>query len=137
MTWINHATPSGFGGLACLLATTFISPLRGYSLLGMPATSAQLGGVQALNVFLIAQHITIEYPDGACRYQEIIAECQPLAKSGQKQYAINFTGPCYCLTLNFKRGIFCMPLFYHHNHFGNETTETKPAGRIMYRNPFI
>jgi hypothetical protein len=51
MTWINHATPSGFGGLACLFAATFISPLRGYSLLGMPATSAPLGGVQALNVF--------------------------------------------------------------------------------------
>jgi hypothetical protein len=57
MTWINHATPSGFGGLAYLFAATFISPLRGYSLLGMPATLAPLGGVQALNVFFIAQHV--------------------------------------------------------------------------------
>jgi hypothetical protein len=57
MTWINHATPSGFGGLVCLFAVTFISHLRGYSLLGMPATSAPLGELQALNVFLIAQHV--------------------------------------------------------------------------------
>jgi hypothetical protein len=59
MTWINNATPSGFGGFVCLFAATFISPLRGDSLFGMPATSAPLGGVQALNVFLIDQHVTI------------------------------------------------------------------------------
>jgi hypothetical protein len=62
MTWINHATPSGFGGLVCLFAATFILPLRGYSLLGMPATSAPLGGLQALNVFLIAQHVKMNKP---------------------------------------------------------------------------
>jgi hypothetical protein len=59
MTWINHATPSGFGGLVCLLAATCISPLRGYSLLGMTATSAPLGELQALNVFLIAPHVIV------------------------------------------------------------------------------
>jgi hypothetical protein len=51
MTWINHATPAGFGGLVWLLAATFISPLRGYSLLGKPATSAPLGELKALIFF--------------------------------------------------------------------------------------
>jgi hypothetical protein len=38
MICINHATPSGLGGFACLFAATFMSPLRGCRHLGYART---------------------------------------------------------------------------------------------------
>lgn len=52
---MNHATPSGFVGLACFFAATIITSLRGYRVLDRPATTALLQGLEALDCFLIAQ----------------------------------------------------------------------------------